>query len=205
MLLPLHPENPQPRNLKRILDCLKTGGVIIYPTDTVYGMGCDIFQHKAVERICRIKQLDPKRAQFSFICHDLSHLSDYAKSVDTPLFRLLKHSLPGPFTFILPASKQVPKLLKAKKSTVGIRVPNNLICRTIVRELGNPLLSTSLPIDEYVEDYTDPEIIHEHFGELVDLVIDGGIGGMTPSTVVDCTSGKPVVVREGLGKLEEWA
>lgn len=205
MLLPLHPENPQPRNLKRILDCLKTGGVIIYPTDTVYGMGCDIFQHKAVERICRIKQLDPKRAQFSFICHDLSHLSDYAKSVDTPLFRLLKHSLPGPFTFILPASKQVPKLLKAKKNTVGIRVPNNLICRTIVRELGNPLVSTSLPIDEYVEDYTDPEIIHEHFGELVDLVIDGGIGGMTPSTVVDCTSGKPVVVREGLGKLEEWA
>lgn len=205
MLLPLHPLNPNPRNLKMIVECLKDGGVIIYPTDTVYGMGCDIFHQKAVERICRIKQIDPKKAQLSFICHDLSHLADFAKAVDTPLFRLLKRSLPGPFTFILPASKLVPKLLKAKKNTVGIRVPDNLVCRTIVKELGNPVMNTSLPEDEYVEDYTDPEIIHERFGDLVDIVVDGGIGGMIPSTVVDCTTGSPVILREGLGKLEEVA
>ncbi len=205
MLLPLHPLNPNARNLKMIVECLKDGGVIIYPTDTVYGMGCDIFHQKAVERICRIKQIDPKKAQFSFICHDLSHLADFAKAVDTPLFRLLKRSLPGPFTFILPASKLVPKLLKAKKNTVGIRVPDNLVCRTIVKELGNPVMNTSLPEDEYVEDYTDPEIIHERFGDLVDIVVDGGIGGMIPSTVVDCTAGSPVILREGLGKLEEVA
>lgn len=205
MLLPLHPLNPNPRNLKMIVECLKDGGVIIYPTDTVYGMGCDIFHQKAVERICRIKQIDPKKAQLSFICHDLSHLADFAKTVDTPLFRLLKRSLPGPFTFILPASKQVPKLLKAKKNTVGIRVPDNLVCRTIVKELGNPVMNTSLPEEEYVEDYTDPEIIHERFNDLVDIVVDGGIGGMIPSTVVDCTSGSPVILREGLGKLEEVA
>lgn len=205
MLLPLHPLNPNPRNLKMIVECLKDGGVIIYPTDTVYGMGCDIFHQKAVERICRIKQIDPKKAQLSFICHDLSHLADFAKAVDTPLFRLLKRSLPGPFTFILPASKQVPKLLKAKKNTVGIRVPDNLVCRTIVKELGNPVMNTSLPEDEYVEDYTDPEIIHERFNDLVDIVVDGGIGGMIPSTVVDCTAGAPVILREGLGKLEEVA
>ncbi|HEY6083104.1 MAG TPA: L-threonylcarbamoyladenylate synthase [Chitinophagaceae bacterium] len=205
MLLPLHPLNPNPRNLKMIVECLKDGGVIIYPTDTVYGMGCDIFHQKAVERICRIKQIDPKKAQLSFICHDLSHLADFAKAVDTPLFRLLKRSLPGPFTFILPASKQVPKLLKAKKNTVGIRVPDNLVCRTIVKELGNPVMNTSLPEEEYVEDYTDPEIIHERFNDLVDIVVDGGIGGMIPSTIVDCTSGSPVILREGLGKLEEVA
>lgn len=204
MLLSLHPQNPQPRQLNIILDCLRAGGVIIYPTDTVYGMGCDIFQHKAVERICRIKQIDPKKAQFSFICHDLSHLSDYTKSVDTPLFRILKKALPGPFTFILPASKLVPKIMKSRKDTVGIRVPENLICRTIVHSLGNPIMSTSLPVDDYVEDYTDPEIIHEKFGNLVDLVIDGGIGGMVPSTVVDCTGSEPEVVRQGLGNWDQY-
>lgn len=204
MLLSLHPQNPQPRQLNIILDCLRAGGVIIYPTDTVYGMGCDIFQHKAVERICRIKQIDPKKAQFSFICHDLSHLSDYTKSVGTPLFRILKKALPGPFTFILPASKLVPKIMKSRKDTVGIRVPENLICRTIVHNLGNPIMSTSLPVDDYVEDYTDPEIIHEKFGNLVDLVIDGGIGGMVPSTVVDCTGSEPEVVRQGLGNWDQY-
>lgn len=204
MLLSLHPQNPQPRQLNIILDCLRAGGVIIYPTDTVYGMGCDIFQHKAVERICRIKQIDPKKAQFSFICHDLSHLSDYTKSVGTPLFRILKKALPGPFTFILPASKLVPKIMKSRKDTVGIRVPENLICRTIVHNLGNPIMSTSLPVDDYVEDYTNPEIIHEKFGNLVDLVIDGGIGGMVPSTVVDCTGSEPEVVRQGLGNWDQY-
>jgi tRNA threonylcarbamoyl adenosine modification protein (Sua5/YciO/YrdC/YwlC family) len=203
MLLTLHPDNPNPRHLKTIVECLKDGGVIIYPTDTVYGMGCDISQHKAVERICRIKQINPAKAQFSFICSDLSHLSDYAKSVDTPVFRMLKKALPGPYTFILPASKMVPKILKAKKDTVGIRVPDNNICRAIVSELGNPIMSTSLPIEAYVEEYTDPEIIHEKFGKIVDIVVDGGIGGMTFSTVVDCTDSEPVLIREGAGSWEE--
>lgn len=203
MRLELHPENPNPRNLKTIIECLKDGGVVIYPTDTVYGMGCDIFKHEAVERICRIKGIDPKKAHFSFICYDLSHLTDYTKSVDTPLFRLLKKALPGPYTFILPASRQVPKLLKTKRDTVGIRVPDNLICRTLVKELGNPLMSTSLPIEAYVEEYTDPEIIHDKFGKLVDIVVDGGAGGLISSTVVDCTGPEPELIREGAGNWEE--
>jgi tRNA threonylcarbamoyl adenosine modification protein (Sua5/YciO/YrdC/YwlC family) len=209
MLLKLHAQNPAPRSLKTIVECLKDGGVIIYPTDTVYGMGCDIFHPKAVERICRIKAVDPMKAQFSFICNDLSQLADYAKSIDTPLFRLLKRSLPGPFTFILPASKSVPKLLKAKKNTIGIRVPDNLICTRIVEQLSHPIMSSSLPGNSLVEEYTDPEVIHDKFGHLVDLVVDGGIGGTVPSTVVDCTGEKPLIVREGAGHLigivvQEW-
>lgn len=202
MLLTLHPDNPNPRHLKTIVECLKDGGVIIYPTDTVYGMGCDICQHKAVERICQIKHINPAKAQFSFICYDLSHLSDYAKSVDTPTFRMLKKALPGPYTFILPASRAVPRMLKAKKDTVGIRVPDNSICRAIVKELGNPVMSTSLPVDQYVEEYTDPEIIHEKFGKIVDIVVDGGLGGLTFSTVVDCTGDEPELIREGAGSWE---
>ncbi len=200
MLLRIHQQNPQPRQIKTIIDCLLSGGVIIYPTDTIYGLGCDIFKHKAVERICRIKQVDPQKAQLSFICSDLSDLSTYTKSTSTPLYRLLKQHLPGPYTFILPASKQVPKILKSKKDTIGLRVPDNEIARTIVQELGHPLLSASLPGD-MVEDYTDPELIHDHFKNLVDIVIDGGIGGMVPSTIIDCTTDEPVVTREGLG---EW-
>ncbi|HEY1167117.1 MAG TPA: L-threonylcarbamoyladenylate synthase [Chitinophaga sp.] len=202
MLLKLHSQNPNPRHLKTIIECLQGGGVIIYPTDTVYGMGCDISQPKAVERICRIKHIDPKKAQFSFICHDLSHLSDYAKSVDTPVFRMLKRALPGPYTFILPASRQVPKMLKTKKDTVGIRVPDNNICRTIVKELGNPVMSTSLPIEHYVEEYTDPEIIYEKFWKRVDIVVDGGTGGTTFSTVIDFTGPEPELIREGAGSTE---
>ncbi|MBC9931642.1 L-threonylcarbamoyladenylate synthase [Chitinophaga qingshengii] len=202
MLLNVHPENPNPRNIKTIIECLKDGGIIIYPTDTVYGLGCDITQHKAIERIARIKQIDPKKANFSFICYDLSHLSDYAKSVDTPIFRMLKKALPGPYTFILPASKMVPKLLKTKKDTVGIRVPDNNICRTIVKELDNPLMSTTLPVDHYVEEYTDPEIIYEKFGKVVDIVVDGGPGGMGFSTVIDCTGAEPELIREGIGSFE---
>ena len=201
MLLHVHPLNPQPRQIKTIIDCLKSGGIIIYPTDTIYGLGCDIFQHKAIERICRIKNVDPQKAQLSFICNDLSDLSTYTKSISTPLYRLLKQHLPGPYTFILPASKEVPRILKSKKDTIGLRVPDNLIARTIVQELGHPILSASLP-GEMVEEYTDPELMHENFQKLVDLVVDGGIGGMTPSTIVDCTEEMPVVIREGLG---EWA
>ncbi|WP_291908490.1 L-threonylcarbamoyladenylate synthase [Chitinophaga sp. CB10] len=205
MLLQVHPDNPNPRNIKTIVECLKDGGVIIYPTDTVYGLGCDITQQKAIERVARIKQIDPKKANFSFICYDLSHLSDYAKSVDTPIFRMLKKALPGPYTFILPASKLVPKLLKTKKDTVGIRVPDNNICRTIVKELDNPIMSTTLPIDYYVEEYTDPEVIYEKFGKQVDIVVDGGPGGMGFSTVVDCTGDAPELIREGIGSYEAIA
>jgi tRNA threonylcarbamoyl adenosine modification protein (Sua5/YciO/YrdC/YwlC family) len=201
MLIHIHPDNPQPRLIRQIVDCLKGGGVIAYPTDTIYGLGCDILQQKAVERICRLKGVDPQKAQLSFICHDLSDLSHYARQLETPVYRLLKQYLPGPYTFILGASKQVPKLLKSKRETVGIRIPDNNIARCIVEELGNPILSASLPGD-FVEEYTDPEIIQERFGKTVDLVIDGGIGGMVPSTIIDVTSGSPEVIRMGAGEWE---
>lgn len=202
MFIHIHPDNPQPRLVKQVVECLLDGGIIAYPTDTIYGLGCDIFQPKAVEKICRIKGVDPAKAQLSFICRDLSHLSDYTKSIDTPLYRVMKHYLPGPFTFILPASKQVPKILQNKKSTIGLRVPDNEICRHILDLLDHPLLSASLP-GEMVEEYTDPEIINERLGDQVDFVIDGGIGGMIPSTVVDCTTDNWTVIREGLGVWEE--
>lgn len=200
MLIHIHPVDPQPRLIKQVTECLKDGGVIIYATDTIYGLGCDIMHQRSVERICDIKKIDPKKAQLSFICRDLSHLSDYTKSIDTPLYRLLKSYLPGPYTFILPASKQVPKILQSKKSSIGLRVPDNVICRHILDALGNPILSASLP-GETVEEYTDPEVIHEKFGKLVDLVIDGGIGGIVPSTIIDCTTDEWVITRQGLGNI----
>lgn len=200
MLVKLHPHNPQLRLLKTIADCLSNGGVIIYPTDTIYGLGAGIFQPKAVERICRIKNVEPSKAQLSFICHDLSDLSKYTQPISTPVFRLLKSYLPGPYTFILPAGKEVPKLLKSKKETLGLRIPDNIFARAIVEQLGHPLLNASLPGD-IIEEYTDPERIYEKFKNLVDIVVDGGIGGAVPSTIVDCTGEAPVVTREGLG---EW-
>lgn len=203
MLLSIHPDNPQARNIKTVVECLQDGGVIIYPTDTIYGIGCNIFNADAIARIARIKKIDPKKAQFSFICSDLSHLSDFAKSVDTPIFRLLKAALPGAYTFILEASRQVPKQLKTKKDTVGIRVPDNKICQSIVAELGHPIMSASLPMDDEIEYYTDPELMYEKFGDLVDIVIDGGIGQILSSTVIDCTSGAPVLIREGAGEWEK--
>ncbi len=202
MLLHVHPEDPQPRQIKTIVECLQDGGIIIYPTDTIYGLGCDISQHKAIERIARIKNINVQKANFSFICYDLSHLSHYTKSISTSLYRVLKASLPGPYTFILPSSKEVPKLLKSKKNTVGIRVPDNNIARTIVKELGHPILSTTLP-GEMVEEYTDPELMEANFNKLVDIVVDGGIGGMSPSTVIDCTGDTPELIRRGLGKWPE--
>ena len=201
MLIQVHPIDPQPRLIRQVCECLKDGGVIIYPTDTIYGLGCDINQHKAIDRICKIKNVDPQKAQLSFICRDLSHLSDYTKSIDTPLYRMLKSYLPGPYTFILPASKQVPKMLQSRKSTIGLRVPDNIICRHILEELGNPILSASLP-GEMVEEYTDPEVIYEKFGDKVDFVIDGGIGSMVPSTIVDCTTTEWTIIRQGHG---DWA
>jgi tRNA threonylcarbamoyl adenosine modification protein (Sua5/YciO/YrdC/YwlC family) len=199
MLLHIHPQNPQPRLIRTVVECLERGGIIIYPTDTIYGLGCDILHQRAIEKICRIKNVDPKKAQLSFICPDLSHLSDYAKQIPTATYRLLKEHLPGPYTFILPASKMVPKILQSKKDTIGLRIPDNNIASTIIRELGRPILSASLP-GEMVEDYTDPEIMHENFMNRVDMVIDGGIGGTIPSTIIDCTGEEPLLIREGLGK-----
>jgi tRNA threonylcarbamoyl adenosine modification protein (Sua5/YciO/YrdC/YwlC family) len=200
MLLHIHPDNPQPRLIKQVVESLQKGGIIIYPTDTIYGLGCDILQQKAVERICRIKKVDSKKAQLSFVCSDLSHLSDFAKPLSNPTYRLLKEHLPGPYTFILEASKMVPRILQSKKDTIGLRIPDNNIAMAIIKELGRPVLSASLPGD-MVEDYTDPEVMYENFMNEVDFVIDGGIGGMVPSTIVDCTSDEPVLIREGLG---EW-
>ena len=200
MLLSVHPDNPQQRLITTITESLAAGGVIIYPTDTLYGLGCDISKRTAIERICRIKGIDPQKSQLSFICYDLSDLSRYTKSISTPIYRLLRSHLPGPYTFILPASREVPKILKSRKDTIGLRIPDNIIARTIVKELGRPVLSTSLP-GTMVEEYTDPGYIHEKFSKLVDIVVDGGMGGTNPSTVIDCTGETPVLVRQGAG---EW-
>jgi len=202
MLIHIHPQNPQPRQIKTVVECLEKGGIIIYPTDTIYGIGCDIFNHKAIEKICRIKQVDPQKAQLSFVCSDLSDLSKYARQLPTPTYRLLKRYLPGPYTFILPASREVPKILKSKKDTIGLRVPNHPITQAIVSGLGRPILSASLP-GELVESYTDPEWIYDAFKNQVDMIIDGGAGGITPSTIVDFTNDEPVLIRKGLGEWEE--
>jgi tRNA threonylcarbamoyl adenosine modification protein (Sua5/YciO/YrdC/YwlC family) len=202
MLLHIHPDNPQERNIKTAIDCLRKGGVIVYPTDTVYGLGCDIYNTEAIERICRIKKVDPKKAQLSFVCADLSQLSNFAKPLDTPIFRILKRALPGPYTFILEANKQVPKSLKTKKETVGIRVPDHIISQALIRELGHPIMSVSLPTDVDEGYYTDPEMIQEFYTKQVDIVIDSGIGNVTFSTVIDCTSGAPELIRAGAGEWE---
>ena len=205
MLIKIYPENPNPKAIEQVAETLKKGGIIIYPTDTVYGLGCDITNQKAVEKICRIRGIKPEKANFSFICSDLRHISDFTKPIDTTIFRLLKKALPGPFTFILNANNNVPKLLSSNKKTVGIRVPDNDIAREIVKALGNPILSTSIKDDDELIEYsTDPELIYEKYESLVDLVIDGGYGGNEPSTVVDCTSGDFDIIREGKGKLEDY-
>lgn len=203
MLIRIYEENPNEREIRRVVDVLRGGGVIIYPTDTVYGIGCDITQAKAVERVARIKQIPVEKTNLSFICSDLSHLSDFTRPISNQTFKLMKRCLPGPFTFILDANNNVPKYFKGKKKTVGIRVPDNRIITAIVRELGNPILSTSVHDDDEIIEYTtDPELIHEKFGDLVDLVIDGGFGGNLASTVVDCTNDVPKIVRQGKGELE---
>ena len=205
MLLKIYPENPNPKAIEQVVDVLRRGGIIIYPTDTVYGLGCDITNHKAISRICQIRHLKPEKANLSFICYDLRDISDYIKPIDNTTFRVLKKALPGPFTFIFNASHKVPKLLSSNKKTVGIRVPDNDIAREIVRVLGNPIVSTSIHDDDEIIEYsTDPELIHEKYEDKVDLVIDGGYGGNIASTVVDCTSGEFEVVREGKGELEVY-
>ncbi|HEY5122469.1 MAG TPA: L-threonylcarbamoyladenylate synthase [Ignavibacteria bacterium] len=205
MILRIEPDNPGERNFKRVLECLRDGGVIIYPTDTVYGIGCDINKPKAVERIARIKGVKPEKANFSFICYDFSHLSDFTKPIDSSVFRVMKKALPGPFTFILDANSNVPKIFKSKKKTVGIRIPDNLICRSIVKHFGNPILTTSVHDDDEILDYTtDPDAIHNRYEDLVDIVVDGGYGNNKPSTIVDCSDGSFTVVRQGLGNIEEF-
>ena len=198
MIIRIHPDNPQERLIKQVAECLLDGGVIIYPTDTVYGFGCDIFQPKAIERICRIKGIEPTKANLSFVCSDLSDLSKYARAISTPHYRFIKTHIPGPFTFILTASKEVPKILKSKKDTIGLRIPGHKITHAIAEKLGHPILSSSLP-GEMLEEYTDPEQIYEKFEKLVDIVIDAGIGGMEYSTIIDLTEDEPVVIRQGIG------
>ncbi|WP_319591180.1 L-threonylcarbamoyladenylate synthase [uncultured Draconibacterium sp.] len=203
MLLRLFNENPNPREVRKIVEILRNGGVIVYPTDTVYGLGCDITNQKAVEKVARYKGIQIEKSNFSFICSDFSHLSDYTKPISSSIFKLIRKNLPGPFTFILNANNNVPRYFKGKKKTVGIRIPDNNIIREIVSELGNPIMSTSVhDEDEILEYTTDPELIHEKYGEIADVVIDGGYGELVPSTIIDCTSDEPTIVRQGKGELE---
>ena len=204
MLLRLNYDNPHPKDIQFIVDCLKNDGVIIYPTDTVYSIGCDITNPKAIEKLCKLKNIKPEKANFSFVCSDLSHLSNYAKPISNSVFRIMKKALPGPYTFILEANSNVPKLLKQNKKTVGIRVPDNRICNHIIEALGNPIITTSLhnTDDDMMEYFSDPEVIHREYEKKVDLVIDGGFGNLYASTVIDCSVEEPVVLREGLGSLD---
>jgi tRNA threonylcarbamoyl adenosine modification protein (Sua5/YciO/YrdC/YwlC family) len=203
MLIRLYDENTNLKDLLKVVEILRSGGVIIYPTDTIYGIGCDITKPKAVERVARIKNVKPEKADFSFIFYDLSNISDYCKPIPNSIFKLMKKNLPGPFTFILNANSNIPKLFRSTKKSIGIRVPQKNIIREIVRELGNPILSTSVRDEDAIVEYTtDPELIHEKYGDLVDLVIDGGFGGNIPSTVVDCLGNEPIITRLGKGELD---
>ena len=203
MFVKIYNENPNEREITKIVEILKRGGVIIYPTDTVYGLGCDIFNSKAVERLAQIKGVRLDKANFSFCCYDLSHISDFAKPINNSTYKIMKQNLPGPFTFILEANSNVPKLFKSKKKTVGIRVPNNNICRELVKELGNPIVTTSIKDDDKIKEYTtDPEDIYEKYGNLVDAVIDGGTSLNIPSTIVSCFGNDFEIIRQGAGIIE---
>lgn len=205
MLIKIYPENPNEKVIQQVVDVLQKGGIVIYPTDTVYGMGCDISNSKAIEKICKIRGIKPEKANFSFICYDLSHISDFTRQIDNETYRVIKKALPGPFTFIFNANKNVPKLLSSNKKTVGIRVPDNTIARSIVKMLGNPIISTSIHDDDEIIEYsTDPELIHEKYEDIVDLVIDGGYGDNEPSTIVDCSEGEFEIIRQGKGNLDQF-
>lgn len=205
MLLRINPDKPNYDEIAQVVTCLRDGGVVIYPTDTVYGIGCDINKQRAVERVCKIKGIDPEKANFSFICSDLSHLSDFTKPISTATYKVMRKALPGPFTFILEANNNVPKLFRSKKKTVGIRIPDNTICLEIVKQLGNPIMSTSVHDDDEIIEYTtDPELIHDKYKDLVDVVIAGGYGNNEASTIVDCSEGGFQILRQGLGVLEEF-
>lgn len=204
MLIKIYPENPNPREIDKVIDVLRDGGLVIYPTDTVYAIGCDALNVRAVEKICQMKGINPQKSNLSIICYDLSNLSEYAK-VSNSAFKLMKKNLPGPFTFILPTSSELPKIYKNRKE-VGIRVPDNNIIRTLVKELGNPILTMSVHDDDDVIEYsTDPELIHEKYENTVDIVIDGGYGGFEASTVVDCTTDEFGIVRQGKGIIRNKA
>jgi tRNA threonylcarbamoyl adenosine modification protein (Sua5/YciO/YrdC/YwlC family) len=201
----LYEENPDPRKITQIVNVLRSGGLIIYPSDTIYGLGCDIFNQKAVDKVRRIKNINDKKMDLAFVCYDLSHLSVYAKNVSTPVFKLMKKILPGPYTFILNASSKVPKILKVKKKKVGIRIPNNRIPREIVQELGNPIVTTSLHDDDKILEYaTDPELIYEQYKNQVDLIIDGGYGDNQASTIIDYSGEELEIIREGKGEINKF-
>jgi len=204
MLLQIHPDNPDERKLSQVIKILKKGGVIIYPTDSVYAFACDINSKNAVEKICQLRGIKPNKANFSIVCKDLSELTDFAKQLDNRTFRLMKKALPGPYTFILNASKKSPGIFRKSKKTIGIRIPNNNIALAIVQSLGNPIMTASLKDnDEIVEYTTDPELIHSNMSKMVDVVIDGGFGSNAPSTIIDCSDGEPIIVREGLGDVSD--
>lgn len=204
-LLKIHPQNPEGRKINHVVETLKRGGIIIYPTDTIYGIGCDLMNRKSIERLCHIMDIKPQKLNLSFICNNLSHISEYVKKIDTPVFKILKKALPGPYTFILESSSKVPKILDVNKKTVGIRIPHHNIPLAIVNILGNPLITTSIKDDDVIKEYTtDPEEIYEDFKHQVDIVIDGGPGGNVASTVIDCTGDEIVIVRQGLGEVTQF-
>lgn len=201
-LLKIHPENPQPQRIQQVIDVLRSGGLIIYPTDTIYGLGCDVHNARAVERLCQIRGLRPDKANLSFICHDLAHIADYARQISTPQYKVLRRALPGPFTFIFEANSNAPRYGGVKRKTVGIRVPDHRICCELVKGLGNPIVSSSVHDDDEVIEYsTDPELIFEKYRNLVDIVVDGGPGHNVPSTVVDCQNDAFTVTRQGAGDI----
>lgn len=205
IFLPIHPQNPEPRKIKQAVDILRQGGIIIYPTDTIYGIGCDLLNRKSVEHLCRIVGVKPQKLDLSFICSDLSQISEYVKRIDTPVFKMLKKSLPGPYTFLFESSSKVPKILNMNKKTVGIRIPGHPIPQELVKQLGNPIITSSIKDDDKIKEYTtDPEEIFEEFKNKVDLVIDGGPGGNVPSTVIDFSTGVPQLIRIGLGEHESF-
>jgi len=204
-LIKMYPDNPKTSKITHIIDLLKEGGVVIYPTDTIYGIGCDIFNARAIERVCRIKGLNPRKVNLSFICYDLSDVSNYVRAISRPVFKVLKKSLPGPFTFIMNASSRTPRYVHTTKKTVGIRIPDNNIPREIVKELKNPIITTSLKHQDEIREYiTDPKEIFDRFKNEVDVVIDGGPGNNIPSTVVDCTDESFTVLRQGMGNIEDF-
>lgn len=203
MILTIHPQNPDQRKIAQVAEMLRKNGVVIYPTDTVYAIGCDMMSKEAVERLCRIRHLDPQKAMLTLICKDLSQVAEYAAQIDTPVFKLMRRNLPGPFTFILPAGSKTPKLFINRKKTIGVRIPDNAILMALIEELGRPILTASLKTnDDVVEYFTDPEDLHDQYENLVDVVIDGGPGGIVPSGLIDCTGQEPELIREGAGELK---
>jgi tRNA threonylcarbamoyl adenosine modification protein (Sua5/YciO/YrdC/YwlC family) len=203
LIIEIHPDNPDERKIRQIVDCLLEGGVIVYPTDTVYSFGCDMLNNKALERVARLKNIKTEKANFSLVCHDLSHITEYSKQLSNPVFKLMKSVLPGPYTFILEAGRAIPKIFSERKKTIGIRVPDNNIARDIVKKLGHPIIAASVHDDDELLEYTtDPEMIHEKFEKLVDMVIDGGPGSFDASTILDCTGDQITLVRQGKGVVD---